>query len=149
MVFFTGVTIGKSSILVNAQFCNQALKSSSEDIKLPPIPNKQMFMNPKDDKREVLKCKGKSAKAITDPISAAHFASNRRMKLVNRKQVYKSVNMARAKTRPVNPKTLDFSFEDDGIPDGLTFHDMVTGRSSIMCRHKVCYTIKQARLLKT
>ena len=46
-------------------------------------------------KREGLKNKGKSAKAITDPIIAKHFASNGRMKLVNRTQVCKSVNMAR------------------------------------------------------
>jgi hypothetical protein len=41
--------------------------------------------------------KGKSAKAITDPIIAKHFASNRRIKLVNRTQVCrpKSVNMTR------------------------------------------------------
>ncbi|KZS14296.1 Uncharacterized protein APZ42_020381 [Daphnia magna] len=101
----------------------------------------------RDDKREVLKCKGKSAKAITDPISAAHFASNRRMKLVNRKQVYKSVNMARAKTRPVNPKTLDFSFEDDGIPDGLTFHDMVTGRTSSRNHSCRCGRLKMVPLI--
>lgn len=102
----------------------------------------------RDAKREGLKNKGKSAKAITDPIIAKHFASNRRMKLVNRTQVCKSVNMARyfigqhflpkylfkkfqtlfrAKTRPVNPKTLEFSFEDDGIPDGLNIHDVAKG----------------------
>jgi hypothetical protein len=39
-----------------------------------------------------LENKGKSAKAITDPIIAKHFASNRRTKLVNRTQ---SVNVAR------------------------------------------------------
>ena len=33
----------------------------------------------------------------------------------------------RAKTRTVNPKTLDFSFDDDRIPDGLNI-DVVTGR---------------------
>jgi uncharacterized alpha/beta hydrolase family protein len=49
----------------------------------------------RDAKRKGLKNKGKSAKAITDPIIAKHFASNRRMKLVNRTQVCKSVNMAR------------------------------------------------------
>ncbi|KAI9565252.1 hypothetical protein GHT06_009035 [Daphnia sinensis] len=85
-------------------------------------------------KREGLKNKGKSAKAITDPIIAKHFASNRRKKLVNRTHVCKSVNMARAKTRPKNPKTLDFSFEDDGIPDGLNLHDVVTAKR----RHIVC-----------
>jgi uncharacterized alpha/beta hydrolase family protein len=49
----------------------------------------------RDAKREGLKMKGKSAKAITDPIIAAHFASNRRMQLVNRTQLCKAVNMAR------------------------------------------------------
>lgn len=52
--------------------------------------------------------------------------------------------MFRAKTRPKNPKTLDFSFEDDGIPDGLNLHDVVTAKR----RHIVCFTNKQARLLK-
>ncbi|KAK4027890.1 hypothetical protein OUZ56_017031 [Daphnia magna] len=98
----------------------------------------------RDAKREGLKNKGKSAKAITDPIIAKHFASNRRMKLVNRTQVCKSINKARAKTRPKNPKTLDFSFEDDGIPDGLNLHDVVTAKR----RHIVCFTNKQARLLE-
>ncbi|KAK4014075.1 hypothetical protein OUZ56_026621 [Daphnia magna] len=59
----------------------------------------------RDAKREGLKNKGKSAKAITDPIIAKHFASNRRMKLVNRTQVCKSVNMARAKTSKKSKNT--------------------------------------------
>ncbi|KZR96715.1 Uncharacterized protein APZ42_008790, partial [Daphnia magna] len=96
----------------------------------------------RDAKREGLKNKGKSAKAIADPTIAKHFASNRRRKLVNRTQVCKSVNMVRAKTRPKNPKTLDFTFEDDEFPDGLNLHDVVTAKR----RHIVCFTNKQARL---
>ena len=39
--------------------------------------------------------------------------------------------LIRAKTRPVNPKSLNFSFDDNGIPEGLNIHDILTERQGI------------------
>lgn len=39
--------------------------------------------------------------------------------------------LIRAKTRPVNPKSLNFSFDDNGIPEGLNVHDILTERQGI------------------
>jgi hypothetical protein len=79
-------------------------------------------------KLDGLKNKGRSAKTIVGPIIAAHFSANLRMQMVNASNLSKAVNCARAKERPVNPTNLDFSFVDEGIPDGLNVNDIIIGK---------------------
>ncbi len=93
---------------------------------------------------------------------------------LNKYWLKKFLTLFRAKTRPVNPKTLNFSFEDDGVHDGLNIHDVVTGigmyfrqiwllikyvhiyiknltiliKGNVKRRHIVCFTNKQVRLSK-
>ena len=53
------------------------------------------------------------------------------------------------RTGQKNPKDIHFELNEHGIPPDLNVHDLEYGKGERKRRHLVCYSDKQARILKT
>ena len=91
--------------------------------------------------------KGKSGRAIVQPITDAYFTVNRKMNMVDETALIKALNRARAKCRPRHPADLNFKLQENGIPENLNVHYVEIGKGETKRRHLICFIDKQAKLL--